>query len=73
MLPFGLSKEEAAQSIGCKVGHFSKLVNQGVMPQPKMLGAKKVWYTAELQKAFEALPSAGGIALDDEANEWDED
>ena len=38
------------------------------MPQPRLIGTKKVWDRLELDEFFEALPQAG----EEEINEWDE-
>ena len=68
MNPRGMARTVAASYIGCSPRKFDYLVEDGEMPQPRMIGAKKVWDRIELDDFFETLPK-----LEDEGNEWDED
>ncbi len=65
----GLPRTLAAEYVGCKPRKFDAMVAVGDMPQPRLIGAKKVWDRIELDEFFEALPRAG----EDDTNEWDED
>lgn len=65
--PRGLDRVDAATYVGVSPGHFDKLVDDGVMPQPRMAGDEKlVWDIRELDEAFDRLPHRGetsGAAL----------
>ena len=65
----GLPRTLAAEYVGCSARKFDAMVAAGDMPQPRLIGAKKVWDRLELDEAFEALPRAG----ENDTNEWDED
>ena len=69
MTPRGLPRVAAAEYVGCSSRKFDTMVTDGEMPQPRMIGAKKVWDRLELDEFFEALPRAGEVAI----NDWDED
>lgn len=56
----GLSREEAAMYIGVGATKFDAMVNDGRMPKPKKVDARKVWDVRQLDIAFEALPSEDG-------------
>ena len=60
--PRGLDRSEAAAYIGIGVTKFDVLVADGRMPAPKMIDARRVWDRLALDKAFAALPDAGGHA-----------
>lgn len=66
--PRGLSRVEAAQYIGVSPSLFDQMVEDGRMPKPKPINARKVWDRLKLDQAFEALPDTGGSG----ANLWDE-
>lgn len=66
--PRGLSRIEAAQYIGVSPGTFDKLVDDGTMPKPKHIRARRVWDRFALDSAFTRI--SGGVG-DDEPNEWD--
>jgi predicted DNA-binding transcriptional regulator AlpA len=66
--PRGLSRVEAAQYIGVSPSLFDQMVEDGRMPKPKPINARKVWDRLKLDQAFEALPDVDG----DGGNEWDE-
>lgn len=57
--PRGLRREQAAEYIGVSVSLFDKLVAEGRMPPPKMIGARKVWDRVALDQAFFELPEEG--------------
>ena len=64
----GLPRVAASEYIGCSPRKFDAMVAAGDMPQPRLIGAKKVWDRVELDESFEALPRAG-----EQTNDWDED
>lgn len=66
--PRGLSRVEAAQYIGISPSLFDALVDDGRMPKPKQINARRVWDRRQLDHAFEAIPNTDG----DGANPWDE-
>jgi len=55
--PRGLSREQAAAYCGIGTSLFDNLVESGVFPTPKALGARRVWDRLELDKAFSAVPN----------------
>ena len=69
MNPRGLPRIAASEYVGCSPRKFDTMVAAGEMPQPRLIGIKKVWDRIELDESFEALPRAG----EEEINEWDEE
>lgn len=65
--PRGLCREAAASYIGVSPTKFDELVDDGRMPQPKRIDARKVWDRSSLDAFFDLLP--GGDGLD--SNPWD--
>lgn len=57
--PRCLSREGAALYVGISVRFFDDLVDDGRMPRPKVLGARKLWDRFELDAAIEGLPVDG--------------
>ncbi len=68
MTPRGLPRIAASEYVGCSPRKFDTMVAVGDMPQPRLIGAKKVWDRVELDESFDALPRAG-----ETTNDWDED
>ena len=67
--PAALRKPDAAAHCGVSAGYFTKLVSEGVMPEPRLLGpGVKVWLRAEIEEALLAAPSEHGT---DDANPCD--
>ena len=64
----GLPRVAASEYVGCSPRKFDCMVKDGDMPQPRLIGAKKVWDRIELDESFDALPRAG-----ERVNDWDED
>jgi hypothetical protein len=64
--PRGLCREASARYIGISPGKFDEMVEDGRMPSPKRIDARKVWDRTALDMAFDALP-----ADDDADNPWD--
>lgn len=53
---FGLPELEAAASIGLSQTKFREMVVAGVMPEPRIVGGKRVYDVDELRAAFKAMP-----------------
>lgn len=55
----GLPISDAAAAIGVSEGHFRKMQEAGLMPAPRdVFGVPRI-DTADLERAFRALPYAG--------------
>ena len=58
--PRGLQLEEAADYVGVGVTHFLKMVDDGRMPPPRMMGWRRQnWDRVELDAFFDRLPHRG--------------
>lgn len=60
----GYSRTEAAKITGVDLALFDRAVASGLLPQPRMLGTKKVWDIVELNRAFDALPHLNDAVID---------
>ncbi len=56
----GLDENEAAVYLSLSPSFFRKLVTQGKMPRPRLVGERRIWDVEELDLAFKALPREGG-------------
>lgn len=56
----GLSEQEAAIYLSLSAGTFRKLVEDGAMPRPRLIGTRRVWDITEIDHAFNELPREGG-------------
>jgi hypothetical protein len=56
----GLSEIEAAIYLSLSPSFFRRLVDQGLLPRPRMAGGRRIWDVEELDVAFKALPREGG-------------
>jgi hypothetical protein len=56
----GLDENEAAIYLSLSPSFFRKLVGQGRMPRPRLVGERRIWDVEELDLAFKALPREGG-------------
>ncbi|MEZ5957761.1 MAG: hypothetical protein R3C27_11190 [Hyphomonadaceae bacterium] len=65
--PRGLSRIEAARYVGVSPTTFDRLVAEGLMPQPKEIGTRRVYDRAQLDSAFDAL----GEGVESARNDWD--
>ena len=54
--PRGLRRTQAAAYIGVSPSKFDEMVIQGTMPQPKEIGARRLWDRWAIDEAFTALP-----------------
>ena len=69
----GLSESEAAIYLSLSPSFFRRLVQQGMMPRPRLVGARRIWDVEELDLAFKALPregGEGGLFATDTINSW---
>lgn len=66
LAPRGLSRVQSAAYVGVSPTLFDEMVTDGRMPQPKCINTRKIWDRAELDEAFEILPSTTDV------NPWDE-
>jgi excisionase family DNA binding protein len=60
LAPVGLRLEQAAEYVGVSPNNFMKMVRQGVMPQPRCFGARRIWIRTELDVALASLPTPDG-------------
>ena len=56
----GLSEVEAAVYLSLSPSFFRRLVDQRLMPRPRVVGSRRIWDVEELDLAFRALPREGG-------------
>ena len=70
----GLDENEAAVYLSLSPSFFRKLVVQGKMPRPRLLGERRIWDVEELDLAFKALPGEGAdgepVFQSDEVDSW---
>ena len=64
----GLKRVLAASYIGIGTTKFDEMVDDGLMPKPRLIGRRKIWDIQELDRCFDELPQAG----DNDNNPWDE-
>jgi hypothetical protein len=62
----GLSRDEAAMYIGVSAGKFDEMVEDGRMPAPIRIDARKIWDIRSLDLAFDALSKDNSTP-----NSWD--
>ena len=67
--PRGLKLMQAARYVGVGATKFAEMVNDGRMPKPRRVDARKVWDSRELDDAFDALPHDG--EENESENPWD--
>ena len=56
----GLSESEAAVYLSLSPSFFRRLVEQDLMPRPRLAGGRRIWDIEELDLAFKTLPREGG-------------
>ena len=70
----GLDENGAAVYLSLSPSFFRKLVVDGQMPRPRIIGGRRIWDIEELDLAFKALPREGGdtepIFQSDEIDSW---
>lgn len=61
-----ICREAAAAYVSVSAGMFDKMVETGLMPQPKRLGdRRKAWDVRELDDAIDRLPRYAATSEDD--------
>ena len=70
----GLDENEAAVYLSLSPSFFRKLVADGQMPRPRIIGGRRIWDIEELDLAFKSMPREGGdaepIFQSDEIDSW---
>ena len=68
----GLGEVEAAMYLSLSATFFRRLVDEGIMPRPRLVGRRRIWDVEELDAAFKTLPREGGEEPDDaeQPNTW---
>ena len=70
----GLDENEAAVYLSLSPSFFRQLVEQKLMPRPRLAGGRRIWDVEELDLAFKALPREGGdtepIFVAGQADSW---
>lgn len=56
---FGLCDVEAAAAVGIGLSLFRQMVDDGRMPRPRIINARRLWDIDELRTAFKRLPYDG--------------
>lgn len=56
----GLDENEAAVYLSLSPSFFRKLVEQRLMPRPRVIGGRRIWDVEELDLAFKSMPREGG-------------
>ena len=56
----GLHAQEAAVYLSLSPSFFRQLVQEGLMPRPRVIKGRRIWDLEELDIAFKALPREGG-------------
>ena len=64
----GLSENEAAAYLSFSASFFRRLVEEKVMPPPRVAKSRRVWDIQDLDAAFRALPRETDGS--DEADVW---
>jgi hypothetical protein len=68
----GINREEAAAYVGIGATLFDRLVEEGMMPQPRLpSGSRMVWDIDEVATAFRQLPRRGEQTAKASGNPWD--
>ena len=66
----GLSRNDAANYVGCGPTKFDEMVADGRMPPPRRIDGRKVWDVVELDSHFDALPHDDSAAVT--VSSWDD-
>jgi hypothetical protein len=65
----GLGEVESAMYLSLSASFFRRLVEQGIMPRPRIAGRRRIWDVEELDLAFRALPREGENGPEDMTSE----
>lgn len=66
----GLSEFEAATYLSLSRSFFRRLVEEGRMPRPRLLGKRRVWDILELDAAFVTFPHDREDDLEAKGDSW---
>lgn len=66
---FGLNEAEAATAVGMSATMFRQLVEEGVMPRPRIARGRRIYEVDELHAALKAMPTDHEKRPTE--NEWD--
>src|SRR5262245_42180368 len=55
----GLDANESAVYLSLSPSYFRRLVQEKLMPRPRLVGGRRIWDVEELDLAFRALPREG--------------
>ncbi len=69
--PIGFNRTQSAAHIGVGTTKFDTMVKDGSMPQPRLIGARKVWDRVAIEAAFRELPINNQLFEEEIPNEWD--
>ncbi|MEM9838534.1 MAG: hypothetical protein AAF830_05200 [Pseudomonadota bacterium] len=59
MVPALLDRDQAADYVCFGGTTFDRLVAEGILPQPRLVGCSRRWLVLDLQRAVAKLPVAG--------------
>lgn len=71
----GLDESEAAVYLSLSPSFFRRLVEQKLMPRPRVAGGRRIWDVEELDLAFKSLPREGGegeAGIQSAKDSWDD-
>lgn len=60
----GLNEIEAACYVGIGTTKFRELIAAQAMPKPRVIGTRRIWDIAQLDAAFDSLPTEGDSVPD---------
>src|SRR5215217_6350509 len=63
IVPFAVSRNQAAALVGVSSAFFDRLVNDGRMPQPRQVDGRVLWDSEEARAAWRALPRRGRLRI----------
>lgn len=66
----GLDENEAAVYLSLSPSTFRKLVQNGDIPRPRVIGARRVWDVDELDLAFKTFPRERDPNAQGEVDTW---
>ena len=68
----GMTEREAASYLSLSPSHFRRLVEQGKMPRPRLVGQRRIFDAEELDQTFFGFPREGGIepSFGEEIDTW---
>lgn len=65
-----LNRAELALAIGFSVGTIDKMVEEGVLPRPRVWNKRKVWMVAEVEASMSEWPTDRGEADEGEGGNY---